>query len=79
MQKPRVAAGSRISEYLGRCEIFVRFGPPARSAATMLQRRGGGLQGGSPFSEPFLIFFLCSSWIKIKHITKIFWPALATE
>ena len=23
--------------------------------------------------------FLCSSWIKIKPITKIFWPALATE
>ena len=33
---------------------FVSFGAPARSAATMLQRRGG-LQGGSP---PCTDFFL---------------------
>ena len=61
MQKPRVAAGSRILEYLGRCEILLVSG---RAAATMLQRRGV-LQGGKigTFSEAFF----SKSWIKIKQ------------
>ena len=59
---------------------FVSFGAPARSAATMLQRRGG-LQGESPpctdfflilgkigtFSEAFFQHFVYISWIKIKQ------------
>ena len=61
-------------------------------ASTRRQHRGG-LQGGSPpcmdilliigkictLSEAFFLNFCVSSWIKIKHKTKILWPSLATE
>ena len=53
MQKPRVAAMSRISEYLGRCDILLVLGLRPR---VNVGGRGGGLQGGSsPCTDFFLI------------------------
>ena len=51
MQKPCVAATSRISEYLGRCKILLVLGHrPVRSKA----KRGGGCKGDLPLACFFL-------------------------
>jgi len=59
MQKPRVAAGSRISEYPGRCEILLVSGH-RREAPLRCFSVGGVCKGDLPLARIF--FYSRQNW-----------------